>query len=85
MAAEPMEPAEERVEPVAELVEIDIEDHLVSLMGKVGLMVAMDQVVPDNQVDSEEDRRVVLVAQYLGHTKHAAMMEVQQVVPVMDN
>ena len=54
-------------------------------MVKVGLMVEMVQDVPDDQVDQEKDQRVVLVAQYLGHTECVAVIEVQQVVPVTDN
>ena len=67
-----MEPAEEQVESVSELVEPSTKGHRVGLVGKVGSMVAMDQVVPDNQVDPEKDRRVVLVSQRSGHIEHVA-------------
>ena len=46
-------------------------------------MVAMDQVVPDNQVDPEEDFSVVLITQNFGHTEHVAAIVVQQVVPMV--
>ena len=52
-------------------------------MEKVGLMVVMDQVVPDDQVDPEKDCRVVLVSQHFGQTEHVAAIVLQQIVPVV--
>lgn len=88
LAAEMKESTDGRVPIVVEQVELPVEMVVegcqVDLVGEVGLMVATEQVVPDDQVDSEKDQRVVLVAQYLGHTEHVVVFEVQQVVLVMD-
>ena len=78
-----MELAEKQVESVFEQVKPNTKGHWVSLVGKVELMVVMDQVVLDNQVNPEKDHRFVLVVQHFFHTEHVAAVVVQQVAPVV--
>lgn len=53
-------------------------------MEGVGLMVVMDQVVPDNQVDLEQDHRVVLAVQKFGLAERKATAAAQKVFLVVD-
>ena len=53
-------------------------------MEDVGAMVVMEQVVPDDQDDPKQDRRVVLFAQIFGHTKCTIVVFVQEVFPTVE-
>lgn len=53
-------------------------------MEGAGLMVAMDIVVPDNQVDPEQGHSIFLAIQNFGLAERKATAIAQNVVPMVD-